>query len=279
MATIIVHGTFSSRKDWWHHRSGDSFGGHLGASLEEAGYGNDVWAIGGRPVESFEALTSKTGFSAWKGRQAPPFDQNDGRFRWTGGDTHSDRLDAGLQLATYLATLASLSPNESVDIVAHSHGGNVVKEATQHVPDSVTIGNVVFLGCPHFTLADGSGMPYRVNPLVIQGSIANVYSSFDQVQVYLAEKMPDLGQTPGMPAIKFLGFAGTPMVNAARVDPDHALNGKYDQFEVPAATDHGRDVHSALTDPQVGYVAGRWFASDTESFEQSWYASGVAPIG
>ena len=184
MATIIVHGTFSSRKDWWHHRSGDSFGGHLSASLEEAGYGNDVWVIGGRPVESFEALTPKTGFSAWKGRQAPPFDQNDGRFRWTGGDTHSDRLDAGLQLATYLATLASL-----------------------------------------------------------------------------------------------LGFAGTPMVNAARVDPDHALNGKYDQFEVPAATDHGRDVHSALTDPQVGYVAGRWFASDTESFEQSWYASGVAPIG
>jgi RHS repeat-associated protein len=89
---------------------------------------------------------------------------------WSGGNSDLDRHVAGLKLARYLKTYQTEHPCEPINIIAHSHGGNVAYIASRWVD----IDTLVTLGTPF-----GAYMPALDNI----GQLINVYSDRDYVQV------------------------------------------------------------------------------------------------
>jgi len=286
MATIIVHGTFAREGTWWWDTQGRTFAATVNTGLKDAGAAGDLWTIGGEPVGNYDVLQPAAGFSLWSGRKKPPFDNIDGRFQWSGADAHGfGRLDAGAELANYLNQLAAISPGERIDIIAHSHGCNVVKLATGQISGGVNIGCVIFLACPHFRNADGSGFPYQLNPHVLPhnyqtASLVNIYSRHDGVQIDMSSLLPDLGLPPGMPAVELLGFPGTPVVESSRTENNPDVQDFYEDFEPPSAVTGGTAAHSAMYEERVGFVAGQWLGQWPQySFARCWHDVGAGTIG
>lgn len=127
--TIIVHGTFASQADWWKLGTGETFADRLESVLSEQGMCGTVW----QPV-------LKAGLSYE-------------HFAWSGENSHRARVAAGRHLAQSLQELAqrcSASPASplQVNMIAHSHGGNVALEALRHMGDTVRVRRLVCLGTP-----------------------------------------------------------------------------------------------------------------------------------
>lgn len=89
---------------------------------------------------------------------------------WSGEDNDLARREAGFKLALYLNEYKKDHPCEPINIVAHSHGGNVAFVASRYA----TIDNLVTLGTPVTT----SYNPHLSNI----GNYINVYSNSDNVQ-------------------------------------------------------------------------------------------------
>src|SRR5437868_10232982 len=152
MSTIVVHGTLAPLENWWHVARPGGFLDHLSRGLQLAGCQPDIWTIGGRCVSKFESLRPHVRGSV------VAFQQVDGHFCWSGHNMHVMRLHEGVQLAHYLEALSDINPRESIDIVAHSHGCNLVKVATNHLAPHVRLGRIAFLAAPHcVNVAGGSG--------------------------------------------------------------------------------------------------------------------------
>lgn len=66
-------------------------------------------------------------------------------FEWTGGNTHSDRLNGATSLASRIVDLKSQYPDAILHFVAHSHGGNVVLKALEEYLNKLPRSKV-----PHF---------------------------------------------------------------------------------------------------------------------------------
>jgi RHS repeat-associated protein len=82
---------------------------------------------------------------------------------------------AGKKLADFMKPyLANLQPGETINIVAHSHGGNVVKSYTNEA-NAVPIDNFVALGTPQRD-------DFKVKPGMVK-NYYNVYSENDRVQI------------------------------------------------------------------------------------------------
>lgn len=272
MATLVIHGTFDSGGTWWREETEGSFLEALAEGMRTAGFQPDIWQVGGQPVDSYPELMPEGTANIWTGRTPPPFDQVDGRFRWSGQNFHDiGRREAGPQLARYLEAIAALAPDEEIDLIGHSHGGNVIKLAVSLAGPQVRIGRLVFLATPHFEAADGGSYPYRLAVDRLAGhddglaAVLNVYSKEDSVQVGIADGLPDMGLPPGLPGLEALGFGGTPLVNASRTDRDPEAAAAYDNVAV--LTDFGGGVkggaaaHAALHGPMVGLLAGLWLGS------------------
>lgn len=133
--TIIVHGTFARDPDY-----------ARGADANHAG-------------SMFHARVSAT------------FGESAVTFNWSGGNSRGDRTRAAAELAAFIS--GRLKEGEPLNIVAHSHGGNVVKEYTAR-KDAARISTFVALGTPQ--RADYSIDRSRVKKYV------NVYSNNDSVQ-------------------------------------------------------------------------------------------------
>ncbi|MFH1918911.1 MAG: hypothetical protein ABIP48_03350 [Planctomycetota bacterium] len=260
MCTIVVHGTLARDETWWRVQKPGGFLDALARGMLEGGREPDLWTTGGRHVSCFGQLQPK-GKWGFFGTEHPPFDQIRGQFRWPGSNMHIDRVNSGEQLARYLEALASISPGETIDIVAHSHGCNLVKVATNHVSPGVRLGRAVFLACPHCENAGGgSGHHlYRldVDSLSRDGGpgwpVLNVYSEEDTVQTDVAEGFPDF----------LAGATGTrfaPVFRAHRTDSDPMARGAYDNLRLPTRMGGGTHVHSAIHSPTVGRVVGYWLA-------------------
>lgn len=182
-----------------------------------------------------------------------PFETTDGCFRWSGLNTHAGRVTAGRELAEYVTELYRLGA-QVVDIVAHSHGGNVVKEAS----NLVAFRRAVFLGTPHFYYPDDSGVPYQLNPAGVEQAL-NVFCENDSVQVKAAQAAPDFGGPPSMPQIG--SFAGSlDPVRADRVDHDARASSLYTDVRVTVDAPPGKKTHSALCSAEIGYEVGTWLA-------------------
>jgi hypothetical protein len=132
--TIIVHGTFATALRWW--RPGDaqapSFADRLEDALARRGLPGTVW----RPALA----------AGW----------SPDAFAWSGRNRHEDRVLGGRTLAIQLNALAeTLDATDDaplvVNVVAHSHGGNVVLEALPRLAPIVRPGRLVLLGTPLLT--------------------------------------------------------------------------------------------------------------------------------
>lgn len=129
--TLIIHGTNAAGADWWRlgDGNGDTFADRLETALTQRGLGGTVW----------------------KPAREKDFPYN--AFSWSGENRHRERIKGGKTLAASINKLASaLGANKkdplTVNLVAHSHGGNVVLEAIRQLDDTVSIGRCVMLGTP-----------------------------------------------------------------------------------------------------------------------------------
>ena len=114
--------------------------------------------------------SAQTFTDAFRAAVAVTFGETPITWSWSGGDSDSDRRLAGVKLARYLLAYRTAHPCESINVVAHSHGGNVAYIASRWAQ----IDTLVTLGTPF-----GSYMPAEDNV----GEIINVYSPRDGVQV------------------------------------------------------------------------------------------------
>jgi hypothetical protein len=253
MCTVVIHGTLARDETWWRDARQGGFLDALAMGLHDGGRTPDVWMIGGKDVRTYSALS---------GQGHGLFEAVEGRFRWTGQNAHDHRVEEGLKLALYLEALAEVKADETIDIVAHSHGGNLVKVATARLADRVRLGRVVFLAVPHCENASPRGEKhlYHLNARRLSAErsgshpVLNAYSAEDTVQKELASAgLDSRGFAPGLP-----GF--TPIFDAGRTDSDPAAAAAYDNLEVPTRLGRGRHVHSAMHGPTMGRVVGLWLA-------------------
>jgi hypothetical protein len=180
--TIIVHGTFARTESWW--RTGASakvpFADNLELALARRGLKNTVW----QPVLDH-------GFS---------FED----FSWTGENRHKDRVKGAKHFCRKLGELAkkmgaTADQPLSLNLVSHSHGGNVCLEVLRYLPSTVRLNRFVTLGTP-FIVAKPAARLIRfvaavivfllllVVPLNLAGSAANF--AWFNVAMFFSEK-PD----------------------------------------------------------------------------------------
>ncbi|QNM96789.1 hypothetical protein [Chitinimonas koreensis] len=123
------------------------------------------------------------------------------RFEWSGGATENDRRTAGTQLSRFLndaggAKLyrgmgaATSNPNSvrrdfGLNVVAHSHGGNVLGHAMENTRAFVR--SAFLLGTPAMSRHPNPNVSWSTNALRRVGNVFNIYSNRDRVQQELAQ--------------------------------------------------------------------------------------------
>jgi hypothetical protein len=132
--TAIVHGSFAAQLRWWRLGGGGeaTFADRLEIALARRGLAGSVW----KP-----ALDAGWSYDA---------------FGWSGHNRHDDRVNGGRTLAIQLNALAeTIGASEDaplvVNLIGHSHGGNVVLEALPRLSPFVRPGRIVLLGTPLLT--------------------------------------------------------------------------------------------------------------------------------
>lgn len=283
MTIIIVHGTHDPDGMWWIETTLGGFAAQIDAGLEAAGLPPQVWRIGNKHVCQFGELRPKGNWHWLRGRKDPPFYNREGRFRWSGADLHGPgRILGGRQLARYLEVVSRLGPDEEIHMIAHSHGCNIVKQASIELSATIRLGRIVFLACPHFSAVHGNEPPYRLNKDVLgryRQPVLNLYSPEDTVQTTIAATMPDLGMAPGMPKVDLLGFEGTPLVKAHRSDQDPFVQDVYEEFALTYSGGRGIAAHGAVHDPKIGRMLGYWIGQNTDvSAHSIWQDLGLGPL-
>ncbi len=95
-------------------------------------------------------------------------------FQWSGADNHHARVKAANDLAGFIKAY-NFSPGEKLNIIGHSHGGNVAILAV-NVGLGRTVSNLVTLGAP-------SRPGYHLQDPSAVANFVNVLNSFDGVQI------------------------------------------------------------------------------------------------
>lgn len=129
--TLIIHGTFAADESWWKpgHNGESTFADRLESALERKGFPGTVW----NPTLMAD------------------LDYRD--FSWSGKNLHTERVKGARKLCDSLSglatkTKATVDKPLTVNIVAHSHGGNVALEALKHLDPRIRIGKVALMGTP-----------------------------------------------------------------------------------------------------------------------------------
>ena len=145
-------------------------------------------------------------------------------FQWSGDNRASARVTAGNLLAGTIAKARRENPSEPINVIAHSHGGNVAFEATR---SGAQIDNLITLGTP----GRDDHQPNRSNI----GNWYNVYSEADAVQSRGGDAFYPFFQETG-PARRHFSAA----------------------VNIQADTDEGPlETHSLLSGPQGAVAVGR----------------------
>jgi hypothetical protein len=143
---LIVHGTYANPSrdstmygrtaEWW--ESSGSFTKALDAALERRGAKARCY----EPLESRLDMWRREGVgSMWLG--------------WSGDNSEVERRRGAYELANHIRFLQRERDVSRIHIVAHSHGGNVVRRALRYVNDPRwKVGVVVCLGTPFLHFAD-----------------------------------------------------------------------------------------------------------------------------
>jgi hypothetical protein len=273
MATLVIHGTMTilgavHAKWWWNSWQQGGFLNSLAGGISAAGGLNDVWRVGGRPVREIPEL--KAHWSMLTGL-ANQLSEKEGHFLWSGADSFSDRRAGAHLLAKYINKVLEIAPGEPIRIVAHSHGCNVVKQASTDgsLDRRVRFQRVVFLACPHFVGRNNRGpvLHHRLAPARFQ-QILNLYSTGDTVQTTIAQGViGPFGAHPSdfVPAV------------ANRTEQDAAARRLYEDWSIPTA-DRGTAAHTAMHGMRVGYLIGRWLAGDNFQNIVNTFGSRLLPV-
>ncbi|HWZ86884.1 MAG TPA: RHS repeat-associated core domain-containing protein, partial [Thermoanaerobaculia bacterium] len=96
-------------------------------------------------------------------------------YNWSGRDNHEARVDAAKGLVAFIRSY-KFAPGEGLDIIAHSHGGNVAIAAI-NMGLGHKVDNLVTLGTP-------STPAYRLNGTAGVSNWVNVFNVFDKVQTH-----------------------------------------------------------------------------------------------
>lgn len=294
MTTIIVHGTLAKGSTWyWDSWGPDGFCRALADGMQEQGAPHDIWRVMGQPVSEFSALNPEIKWRPMSGTSGI-LQTVDGRYEWTGTPEGIARGAAAIWLTRYLNALRSVA-DEPIRIVAHSHGCNVVKLASDlpELSDEVHIERAVFLACPHFweenyefeqpeTWQDRVDISKQMKPKRVGkkfryrasidrfGDILNIYSERDKVQLELAEKLsgsyaPQTGGFLQNLRKMFVTLDVYERPHGTRIDEDPQAAGLYENLALPVEKDcSGVAIHSVLHGAVVGKAIGRWLnSSDT----------------
>jgi hypothetical protein len=130
-------------------------------------------------------------------------DPNTQLFTWSGGNSNAARRNAAAMLA-HMINNHKFAPGEKLNIVSHSHGGNVAFLASQKIYRRID--TLVTLGTPM--------REYRPR----EGSIGrhiNVYSQHDKVQIVGGNSLLAPIET---------GRAGRTIYGARNIDASHEAN-------------------------------------------------------
>jgi hypothetical protein len=92
--------------------------------------------------------------------------------KWSGANDDDARRSAAITLANFINNY-DYKDGEQLNLVGHSHGGNVIKEASHKI--SRDINNVVTLGTPQRG-------DHKMNMSKVQNYV-NVYSMWDGIQI------------------------------------------------------------------------------------------------
>lgn len=259
MATIIVHGTFAANGDWyWNSWHKGGFCHTLAKTMVDHSGRNDLWKLNNISVEDVAVLNPKR--SLWTGRLGQ-IRTRKGYFFWSGDYMAVSRHHAANDLARYLNVLHANS-DEPIRVIAHSHGCNVVKQASasKKLEKDVRIESAVFLACPHMFTDEytqnssfdvtmrrsGTKYLYQLQPKRFK-RIANIYSTQDPVVGKLADKLV----TPSG-----WGYE-VPMVSF--IDNDPNAGDLYANHEMDVPSDiRGLEVHEWLHSSEMAYLIGRW---------------------
>ncbi len=127
--TLIIHGAFAAQKAWWRLGGKRSFAGRLEKQLAKRGIKGTVW----KPALE----------------HGLKYDD----FSWSGANTDRARRQGARKLARSLEKLAgksgaTLAKPLRVNIIAHSHGGNVALECLRHLSPLVSFRRLILLGTP-----------------------------------------------------------------------------------------------------------------------------------
>jgi len=136
--TVIVHGTWANSASWWREQSGHQ----------------NFWAY----IKQYCSKLFGTG----------------NEFGWSGINSNSDREQGARDFINWWSTVSSL---ESLQVIAHSHGCNVVYLACAMEP-KLHIANMVSLGCPARIWC-----PPPIDTASGISRIHNIYSRYDISQL------------------------------------------------------------------------------------------------
>ncbi|MBY0540555.1 MAG: hemagglutinin repeat-containing protein, partial [Campylobacterales bacterium] len=140
--TIFVHGTYSSPKD------------------ADKDFLDSVSKTYNEPVYQFD----------WSGK--------DGTENGSGADNSFwSRANAGFRLSEFIENY-EFKDGETLNIIGHSHGGNVIKDLTQFYQGDKKIDNVVFMGTPVRKDYEIDYSKFSEN-----STIKNIYDTSDVVQI------------------------------------------------------------------------------------------------
>ncbi len=175
--TILIHGTNAREAIWIQEDS--PFG--------EDSKIEDLWKIktaGNKHISELDELKGLESIGA-KNK-----DKKERRFRWSGKNKIRARKAAGKKLAAYLNLIHEKYPDEEINVVAHSHGGNVVNEAVKHI--NFKLNRAVYLGVPNHFKTVNKQHPFDSSKF---SSLINIWNKYDSVQVGWATDFPD-GSSP-----------------------------------------------------------------------------------
>lgn len=262
MTTIVVHGTQTHSSAiagtwWWNSWSDTGFLGSVARGMEQAAGWHDVWRVKDVPVAQIPDLTATRSF--WRLSLTPrSLSQHQGHFFWSGAAMGLARDAGASALVAYLNAVRALT-DEPLRIIAHSHGCNLVKQASasRKLAPDVFIARAAFLACPHFYAPDaapGYRLPYKLAPKRF-GRILNLYTPSDTVQVNVASHLS--GQTITA------SLAGMQAPKAFRTEQDPGTHHIYENAEYSVAQGcSGTQAHTVAHGSILGAPVGAWLAGD-----------------
>jgi carboxylesterase len=177
-------------------------------------------------------------------------------FRWSGGNTHQARIEAGARLAKIIANDSS---GRKIHIVGHSHGGNVALTAVNQLQPH-RVESVILLANPNIAVHENESSPkwlYWGDASERVTRLCNLYSPQDVVQCRLVRL--------------FHGIHGTNRKDLLLQPTYESPSGKVQNRRVPWA--EKLSAHRAMHSGSMGAVVGSLLRGET--FENALKAAGL----